>query len=325
MTNVSVRRESLAGRFLKLVEIRTKLASMLPFLLGSAYAVFRFQVFDPLNFALMFVSLLSFDMATTALNNYMDYKKAHITEGFGYEEHNPVSGSQVSEKAALATLLTLLALAGIAGFTLFLRTDLLVLLLGGLSFLIGLLYSFGPLPISRMPLGELFSGLFMGFVIIFIAAYIHTGAGQLALLHFDYHTGAAALEIRLYEVLRIFLYSLPAILCIANIMLANNICDMEEDARNRRYTLPVYIGRVNALRLFRVLYVAAYAEIFVLLGIGVHLLLAILLLLTCYPVFKNAAAFSQAPTKRLTFRLSVQNFLVVSSMQLLIVLTELLI
>lgn len=316
---------SLAGRFFMLVEIRTKLASLLPFLLGSAYALFRFQSFDPLNFALMFVSLLSFDMATTTLNNYMDYKKAHITKGYGYEEHNPVSGSQVSEKAALAILLTLLALAGIAGFVLFLRTDLLVLALGGLSFLIGLLYSYGPIPISRMPLGELFSGLFMGFVIIFIAAYIHTDAGQLALLHFDFQSGRVLLEVQLYEVLRVLLYALPAVLGIANIMLANNICDMEEDARNRRYTLPVYIGRTNALRLFRILYLGAYAEIFVLFGLGVHLLLAVLLLLTCYPVFKNAAAFNEAPTKRLTFGLAVKNFLLICAAQLVIVIAELLI
>lgn len=311
-------------RFFKLVEIRTKLASFVPFLLGSVYALFRFEHFDLLNFFLMLVSLLSFDMATTALNNYMDYKKAHSTEGYGYQEHNPVSTSLMSERAALWILLVLLAAAGIAGFGLFLRTDLLILLLGGLSFLIGLLYSFGPVPISRMPLGELFSGLFMGFVIIFIAVYVHTSEGQLALFHFDWSSGDLLLGLQVYEILRVFLFAVPAVLCIANIMLANNICDMEEDTRNRRYTLPVYIGRPNALGLFRALYLLSYAEIAVLIFLGIYPWLAVLLLLTAYPVFRNVDTFSKAPTKKQTFGLSVKNFLIINAAQLVIVCVQLL-
>ena len=62
-------------RAFKLVEIQTKVASMIPFLFGTLYALFRFQQFDGYHFALMLASLLSFDMATTAINNYYDYKK----------------------------------------------------------------------------------------------------------------------------------------------------------------------------------------------------------------------------------------------------------
>lgn len=40
---------------------------------------------------------------------------------------------------------------------------------------IGYLYTGGPIPISWTPFGELFSGLFMGMIIILLAFFIQTG------------------------------------------------------------------------------------------------------------------------------------------------------
>ncbi|MGE5633160.1 MAG: hypothetical protein ACM3TR_19000 [Caulobacteraceae bacterium] len=76
--------------FLKLVEIQTKVASVIPFLLGTFYALYRFNRFNLSNFIIMFVSLICFDMATTAINNYIDYKKAHKIHGYNYESHNAI-------------------------------------------------------------------------------------------------------------------------------------------------------------------------------------------------------------------------------------------
>lgn len=292
-------------KFFKLVEIQTKAASMIPFLLGTVYALFRFQEFQVGHFVLMLLSLLSFDMATTAINNYYDFRKASKKHGYGYEVHNAIVKYKMNPGAVFAIIIILLSIAIGAGIALFLETGLLILLLGGLSFAVGILYSFGPIPISRMPLGEIFSGLFMGFVIMFISAYIHVGE-KLASLTLE--NGTVLLQVQLVEVILIFLVSIPAILGIANIMLANNICDLEEDIENKRYTLPVYIGRNHALRLFRILYYAAYADILVLLFLGVSPFLLVLALLTLIPVCKNIRKFSEMPTKQFTFALSVQNF-----------------
>ncbi len=49
------------------------------------------------------------------------------------------------------------------------------------------------------------------------------------------------------EFIVICLVSIPMIVGIANIMLANNICDLEEDIANKRHTLPYYIGKKNAI------------------------------------------------------------------------------
>lgn len=280
---------------------------MIPFFIGSVYVVFRFQEFQVANFLLMFVSLLTFDMFTTAMNNYYDFKKASKKEGYGYQEHNAIVKFGLKESTVVTMIITLFVTAVGTGIWLVLDTGIVVFLVGGLSFCVGILYSFGPIPISRMPLGELFSGLFMGFVIIFVSAFIHVG-DQLVSLAFDQQN--LIVHVDMIEVLLIFLISIPAILGIANIMLANNICDMDEDIENKRYTLPIYIGKSNALILFRLMYYASFLDLIVLLFLKVNPFIVVLVLLTLIPVRKNITLFMKKQTKQHTFGLAVQNFLI---------------
>ncbi|MFD1776815.1 1,4-dihydroxy-2-naphthoate polyprenyltransferase [Paenibacillus rhizophilus] len=307
--------------FLKLVEIQTKVASVIPLTMGTLYALYRFEHFYTWRFALMLVSLLSFDMATTAVNNYYDFKKASRTHGYGYETHNAIVAHKLKESVVVGVIVLLLLLAAGCGLLLVAQTGLLVFLLGGLSFLIGILYSFGPVPISRMPLGELFSGLFMGFVIIFISAYIHTD-DMLAVLTLE--RGWVHFQLNLVETIYLFWFSVPAILGIANIMLANNICDIDEDVDNRRYTLPVYIGKANALTLFKLLYYVSYVDLALLLILGVHPLLVLLLLPTLIPLRRNLAKFDERQEKATTFVLSVKNFLLLNAARIAVLVVALL-
>ncbi|MDF2674194.1 MAG: 1,4-dihydroxy-2-naphthoate polyprenyltransferase, partial [Clostridiales bacterium] len=235
--------------FLKLVEIQTKVASVIPLFLGSIYALFRFNTFNLKNFIFMFLSLICFDMATTAINNFQDFKSANRKYGFGYESHNAIVKYNLKESSVLATILILLGLAITFGFLLFLNTNFVVLILGAISFIIGVSYSFGPIPISRTPFGEVFSGGFMGFMIPFIAIYIHVFDSNL--LNISIQGGLLNVQINILELLYIFLISMPAIVGIANIMLANNLCDIEDDIENKRYTLPIYIGKDNGLKVFK--------------------------------------------------------------------------
>lgn len=304
-------------KYLRLVEIQTKVASVIPFILGTLYAIFRFGDFDFLHFALMFISLLSFDMATTAINNYYDYMKAKRKHGYGYEVHNAIVQYHMNPRGVAAIIAVLLVLAIGAGLWLFMETGWLLLLLGGLSFAVGILYSFGPLAISRMPLGEIFSGLFMGFVIPFVSVYIHA-QDKLASLDLDLQRLTVTLHVDLLETLLILLISIPAILGIANIMLANNICDVEDDIENRRYTLPVYIGRPRAIRLFGWLYYVSYIDLIVLIVLKVPFLLVILALATLIPVRKNLIKFADHPVKQFTFKLAVQNFVLISAGRIVI-------
>lgn len=297
--------------FLKYVEIQTKLASMISFTLGTALAVYRYQAFNAGNFLLMLISLLCFDMTTTAINNYMDFKSAKKKSGYGYEKHNAIVRDNIRQPESIAVIIVLGTIAVLAGYMLFLRTNATVLIVGIVSFSIGVLYSAGPVPISRTPFGEIASGLFMGFFIPFLSVFIH--ALDRNILDFAFDGSSFTFHMNVVEVLSILLCSVPAMMGIANIMLANNICDMEDDLENRRYTLPIYIGREMALVLFKALYFIAGLSVILGLVLKTIPITGILFFITLIPVYKNIKAFEQKQSKAETFGLAVKNFTIMNT------------
>jgi len=296
--------------FLKLVEIQTKAASVTPFALGTLIAIYRFGEFNLMNFLLMFISLLCIDMTTTAINNYMDYKKAVRKYGYGYEVHNAIVKDNLKESNVIIVILGLLITAVIFGFILFLNTNIIVLILGAVSFVIGVCYSFGPIPISRTPFGEILSGFFMGGIILFLSIYIHISSS--GIIGVSLNEATLSLNLNIKEVLYIFLLAIPAIAGIANIMLANNICDREDDIENKRYTLPVYVGNDNALKVFKWTYYIAYLDLVILIILGIEPLLSILSLATFIIVNRNIKVFEKEHVKSKTFILSVKNFIIIN-------------
>jgi 1,4-dihydroxy-2-naphthoate octaprenyltransferase len=221
----------------------------------------------------------------------------------------------LKESIVIFTILALLTIASAFGILLFLYTTPVILLLGAVSFAIGILYSFGPIPISRTPFGEIFSGLFMGFVIVFISIYIHVY--DLRIVDLTFVGGMLDIDLDLTEVLYIVLISIPTINGIANIMLANNICDIDDDIENRRYTLPIYIGKKRALSVYRALYYICYADLLLLLLLGVTPATTALTFFTFIPVNRNIRSFYEKQTKKDTFALAVKNFLIINAVQVL--------
>lgn len=300
--------------FLLFVEIQTKVASVIPFMLGTLYSLYRYEDFEFKNFIIMFVSLITFDMATTAINNYFDYKKATKNVDYHWDiikvSNNIIPRYGFKETTAVAIILILVSIAIAFGVLLTLNTNIVVLLVGMVCFIAGILYTFGPIPISRMPLGEIFSGMFMGFVITFLAVYIHVFDENIVAL--TYANNVMGLNINLIEIFYIFLISMPLIGGIANIMLANNICDVEEDIINKRFTLPYYIGRPKALKLFRSLYYLGYVAIVISAVLRVAPISILLVMITLIPVNKNINTFSNKPVKSETFVLAVKNFVIIN-------------
>lgn len=292
--------------YLKLVEIQTKVASVIPFLAGSLFAYAWFGRFRFADFGIMLVSLLCIDMATTSINNYMDYKRAFRRHGYGYEVHNAIVRDGMSENYVRLVIGLLLAAAVVFGLWLFRRNGLPVLLLGSIAFAVGVLYSFGPVPISRTPFGELFSGGIMGFFIPFLAVYIQAPQGWLVQWSMD--GGVFQFGFRWYDLLVIAVASLPFFAGIANIMLANNLCDLAEDLENRRYTLPIYIGTKAGLSVFAALYALGYLAVIGLVAFRAFPWYLAAYWLTLFPVLKNVAIFNGKQEKASTFILAVKNF-----------------
>lgn len=296
--------------FFKLVEIQTKVASIIPYLVGTVFALYKFDNFNMKSTILLFLSMIIFDMTVTAINNYIDYIKAIKKEGFGYEEHNAITKYGLKPKTVLGIIIVMLIVSSLLGILLFLNTNIIILLVGLVCFTIGIFYSFGPIPISRTPFGEIFSGVTMGFFITFLAIYIHIF--DKGILNISIIDGNFELMINLKVIVSIFVISIPLIVGIANIMLANNICDMEDDFINRRFTLPIYIGKENALTIFKCLYYTGFVGISIGVILKVLPIVSLLTLLVFIPINKNIKSFYILQSKKDTFILAVKNFILLN-------------
>ncbi|MEQ6388391.1 1,4-dihydroxy-2-naphthoate polyprenyltransferase [Bacillaceae bacterium S4-13-58] len=295
--------------FLKLVEIQTKIASVFPFLIGCLFVYFRYDTFQPMNTLIFFFSMLLIDLTTTAINNYMDFKTAKDRD---YRKKRNIIGQQnIPEWVVITTIFTLFFTATGLGVWLVFRTDLLVLLIGVVCFSIGILYTFGPIPFSRMPLGEVFSGATMGFGIIFLIVYVNAFDQGIAQLVWQGRT--ISFEADIIKIIEIIIVSLPCVFTIANLMLANNICDLEDDIVNRRYTLPYYLGKKYSIWLFNLLYLATFGAIIV--AVLFRLLPTIMLftLVIAIPVYKHVRLFNRKQEKSETFFVAVKNLILVNS------------
>lgn len=297
--------------FFKLVEIQTKVASVFPFLFGTLYGVWIRGSFRWQTAIIMFLSLICIDMATTAVNNYMDFKRAIRREGYGYEEHNAIVKDQVEIDRVKMVIITLLGLGLIFGLILVWMTDWIVLLIGVVSAGIGIIYSYGPVPISRTPLGEVFSGGFMGILIPFLAFYIQYPIG--ALIEVGWLADWVTIGIDYRLLLSLIVVSLPFAVGIANIMLANNICDLEDDIVNKRYTLVAFIGRTHAIALYQHLIAAAYGVMVISIALGWLPVFAVIAVATGLPVYKLTRGFCEHPDKKETFINAVKSFVLIAA------------
>jgi 1,4-dihydroxy-2-naphthoate polyprenyltransferase len=305
--------------FLEFVEIKTKLASLFPFVLGTLFTIYHFGSFDGLNTALFFVAMVVFDMATTAINNTMDYIKAKNV--MYREEENILGKANISVKKAATIIVAMISLAALVGVFLAYRTNLLLLFIGAACFLIGILYTFGPFPISRMPLGEVASGLTMGFGIFFIAVFVNVPADTLAslLIRLPLFT----INGNIVNLLIVGLQSLPLVFTIANIMLANNLCDYETDLSNHRYTLTFYIGKPIAIRLYAWLYYGAFAATTASVLLGVYPLWLLLIWLVFPTINQNIARFKAKQDKATTFNLAIKNLVLYHGMEIVLLVLSL--
>lgn len=281
--------------FLLYIEIQTKITSLLTFTLVMLLLNYHGVDIKVLETAVFFLGMFSFDLTTTAINNYIDSKTND--EEFGF-----------SRKTLKVMLFSLLALSIVLGLWLVYLTDWVVLLLGMFSFAVGILYTYGPIAISRQPYGEIISGVLYGYVIPFIIVYINLQDQFL-----DVSVGSSiqiVLNTKLFVQFTIF--GLIPTLITAAIMLGNNVCDLKKDIQVNRYTLPYYIGQNKALSLLIALY--AFVFVGIILGVisGLYPIYMLLVLLISPKVIKNAKDLGIEFSKERSFPFVIQNFIMIS-------------
>ncbi len=290
-------------RFLSYVEIMTKITSTFAFLITIALLVYMGQPIKWDLTLLFFAAMLLFDLTTTAINNYIDTRNNHQT-------------LQFKRSTAFIIICVLFSISAALGLLLAAQTDIVIFLAGGLCFLCGVFYTYGPVPISRQPLGEVLSGAFYGLLIPFIILYINLPAGTFLSMNVNFET--IFLKFQVVPLLSLMLFSVVPFCTTANIMLANNICDLEKDIAVKRHTLPYYIGK-KALYLFAALYYATYLATIAMVIFDILSPVCLLSLITIIPVQKNISIFFQKQEKETTFLIAIKNYIIIMGVNTLII------
>ncbi|WP_419959356.1 1,4-dihydroxy-2-naphthoate polyprenyltransferase [Psychrobacillus sp. BM2] len=218
----------------KLTRPHTLTASFAPVFLGTMIALYEAKI-DWLLFIAMLLACLLIQAATNMFNEYYDFVR-----GLDSEESVGIGGAivrnGVKPKTVMQLALLLYLIAAVLGLYICYESSWLLLVVGAVSMAVGYFYTGGPYPISSTPFGELFSGLFMGMLIVLIAVYIQVGS------------------VPVFAVL----LSVPSALLVAGIMLSNNIRDLVEDTAGGRKTMAILVGRKNAITILASYFVLSY-------------------------------------------------------------------
>jgi len=212
----------------------TLTASVIPVLIGTAMAAGQTDIHWLLFAAMMLASLL-IQAATNLFNEYYDFKR-----GLDTPESVGIGGGIVRDGIPPQTILRVailfFAIAILLGVYICMLSSWWIAAAGAISMAVAYLYTGGPFPLAYTPLGELFSGFFMGPVIVLISYYIQLGS-----LDQD-----------------IVLVSITVAILTGAILMANNIRDLDGDKERGRKTLAILLGRPNAIRFLAGMFVAAY-------------------------------------------------------------------
>ena len=211
---------------IKLMDIKTLVAGLVPVILGSIYSKYAFGKLNIFYLILLVIAMILIQSATNMINDYFDFKRGADSNKSG-DEKALVSG-EITPKQVLIIIFSYQFIAFMIGVFIASQTSYYILLVAIIGGLTSILYAFGPLPISYTPISEIVSGVTMGIGITTTVIYIQSGIFNLSTI----------------------LVAVPTALFIGTILLTNNLSDIKEDREAGRKTLPIIIGRKNAEKLW---------------------------------------------------------------------------
>lgn len=291
--------------FLNFTRIQTLPVALLSPLAGIMFSIWYFHSFHLIPTLLFFIGLAAINLFVSAWNNLMDYYKAQDLEYKARE--NIISNRNIDPKLALKICLTLLAIDVCVGIITIFLTNLAILPVGGICFLVAVFYTYGPFAFSRFPLGELLAGLCEGFFGFFLAVYINSFDQGYFFITFHGWKMDWTWDFKL--LLPIVLVGLMCFCQNFNVMFSDNICDLEQDIRNERFTLPYYLKVPRSLLLYKIIY--AFAALCVLLALILRILpiWCLLMLLISPFLIGNMRKFLAKQIKHETFVYQIRNLI----------------
>ncbi len=287
--------------FLELIEFKAKAASLFPFLLGVFISMYHFNSFNFFIATILYIAMFLFNCFVDIWDNYMDYKTA-LDEKYYKVKTNVIGRENLNIKELEIIMASFFIISFALGLFLVCKTGFELLILGIASFAIGVFYSYGKRPISSTPFGEITAGLAMGFLIPLITVFTLSPNSDVFSAH---------------NLWIIFLSSFINIIFIANLLFANNICDMDEDRKNARVTLPHILGFKNSILLFKFSYILGFLSVILAVLTKVYPISLLLIFVSVPLVIKNTYKLEKTPVKLKSFRYIVTNLGVMSFLQFL--------
>ena len=172
-------KQTIFNKWIRLFRLPFITASSVPFLIGTAYAFYQYQVLNFSRFVLGFLALAALHLAANVLNDYYDYKSGNDAANKNWSPFN--GGSRLIQeglilpKHVLTTGLICLGIGLVAGFLLLSLVDhYFVLILGGLGILCGIGYTMPPFKWGYRGIGEIMIGLAFGPLPVIGACFIQT-------------------------------------------------------------------------------------------------------------------------------------------------------
>jgi 1,4-dihydroxy-2-naphthoate octaprenyltransferase len=225
---------------------RTLPAAVAPVLVGTAAAV---QWLGHLPrwgaFFAALVGSIFIQIGTNLANDYSDAKRGADTA----DRLGPVrvtSAGLVTPQRVLTATWIAFAVAVACGVYLAAVAGPVIIVIGALSIAAGVLYTGGPRPYGYAGLGEVFVFLFFGLVAV---------------------NGSYYVQLEELDALPLGLSIAVGFLATA-ILVVNNVRDLETDRRAGKMTLAVRMGRANAVNLYRLLVLGAFAVLPIALWAG---------------------------------------------------------
>ncbi|PCS00133.1 prenyltransferase [Lactococcus fujiensis] len=285
--------------FAELIELKAKTASVFPFLMGLAYSLYHYHVVNLIPLLIYFVAMFLFNCFVDIWDNYNDFHNAVDTND--YQKNTNIIGRENLSMGLIKGLLIFFFFSSLLiGLLVAAMTGWEVFAIGLICYAVGIFYAGGPKPLSTLPIGEFLSGITMGYLIFLICVFICAGPAFI----WNWTTIGST-----------FLVALPSVLLIANLMLANNTCDLAEDESNHRYTIVHYIGKKAAVDWWETSIVLSYVAIIVAVVLKLISPILLLMLMTVPLMIKFARPYVKAQVKRETFISSVKILMVFSLFQ----------
>ncbi|MFJ5715801.1 1,4-dihydroxy-2-naphthoate polyprenyltransferase [Neobacillus sp. NPDC093127] len=223
----------------------TLTAAFVPVLLGTALALRNGKIHFGLFLAMLIASLL-IQAATNMFNEYFDFKR-----GLDTEHSVGIGGTIVRDGIKPKTVINLAfgfyGIALLLGIYICANSSWWLAIVGLVCMAVGYFYTGGPFPIAYTPFGEIFSGFFMGMLIILISFFIQTGSVEPTSI----------------------LVSVPSMILVGMIMLSNNIRDLDGDKENGRKTVAILLGKKKAINLLAGMFIFSYLWVLALIISGV--------------------------------------------------------